>query len=100
MEQKSNSVDEVVTKKNNKAILVIVSIIVICALLGGIVYFASAQSPSAKLQKQLELGRQYLDDMDYERAVVAFESAISINPKSEEAYRGLADTYVAMAKQA
>lgn len=39
------------------------------------------------------MGERYLDALDYEQAIAAFEEAIHIDPKNEDAYRLLAETY-------
>jgi len=54
-------------------------------------------SANRKLEKQLDLGAKYLTELEYESAIVAFEAALEIEPKSVTAYRGLAEAYVAMA---
>ncbi len=51
-----------------------------------------------KLQEQLDLGERYLGELDYEAAIAAYEMAIEIDPKSVDAYLGLADVYVEMKK--
>lgn len=56
----------------------------------------TGQSKDRKLQTQLDLGNKYLTEGQYEDAVVAFEAAISIEPKTPEAYKGLAEAYEAM----
>jgi len=45
-------------------------------------------------EKQLSLGEKFLLDMEYEEAIVAFNKAIEIEPKSTAAYIGLAETYI------
>jgi len=47
-------------------------------------------SDSRKLNKLLDLGQKYLEDADYENAVLVFDQAIAIEPKCEEAYLGKA----------
>ena len=49
-----------------------------------------------RFQEQLELGQRYLEEMDYEQAVVAFTAAIEIDPRNADAYLGLADAYAGM----
>lgn len=44
----------------------------------------------------LNTGNRYLDDLAYEEAIVAFQEVISIEPKEEKAYIGLADAYVGL----
>ena len=53
------------------------------------------KSAEEQLQEQLELGQNYLLEMEYDEARIAFENAIQINPKNMEAYKGLAEVYVA-----
>ena len=47
-------------------------------------------------QEQADLGMQQLAAGNYEEAIAAFTAAIELDPQSETAYSGLADTYVAM----
>lgn len=46
-------------------------------------------------QEQYDLGVRYLSDGNYEEAIIAFTAAIEIDEKRPEAYRALADAYVA-----
>lgn len=48
-------------------------------------------TPANRLSRQMDLGRRYLEEQDYEQAVIAFTKAIDIDPMSEEAYIGLGD---------
>ena len=47
-------------------------------------------------QEQYDLGVRYLSEGNYEQAVIAFTSAIEIDPKRPEAYADLARAYIAM----
>ena len=47
-------------------------------------------------QEQYDLGMRYLNEGNYEEAVIAFEAAIEIDPKRPEAYLGAADAYVGL----
>ena len=42
-------------------------------------------------QEQYDLGMKYLNEKDYEEAVTVFQVAISIDPKQQPAYIGVAD---------
>ena len=53
------------------------------------------KSAAEQLKEQLELGQNYLLEMNYEEAVVAFSKAIELDPKSLEAYEGLTNVYIA-----
>ena len=47
-------------------------------------------------QEQYDLGMRYLNEGNYQEAIIAFEAAIEIDPKRVEAYSGLSNTYMAM----
>ena len=48
------------------------------------------------VEKQLELGYQYLEEMNYEKALTAFQEVLKLESKSAESYLGLVETYIAM----
>ena len=81
-------------KTIKKPLIITTVILVLCLIVGGI-FALTANSAERRLADQLELGRKYLEEMDYEQAIVAFEAAIAIDPKCEEAYLALAETYIA-----
>ena len=81
-------------KKDKKPMVITGIVIVLCLIAAGI-FALTANSAERRLADQLELGRKYLEEMNYEQAIVAFEAAIAIDPKCEEAYLALAETYVA-----
>ena len=45
-------------------------------------------------QEQYDLGMQYLEDGDYEQAIVAFTAAIELDPKQAPIYIGRAQAYI------
>ena len=47
-------------------------------------------------QEQYDLGLRYLNEGNYQEAVIAFEAAIEIDANRVEAYSGLSNTYMAM----
>ncbi len=47
-------------------------------------------------QEQYDLGIRYLEEGNYEEAIIAFNAAIEIDPKRPETYIGLADAYTAL----
>ena len=49
---------------------------------------------SEKFQEQYDLGFRYLAESNYEEAILAFTAAIKIDPKSVDAYTGLANVYL------
>ena len=66
-------------------------------LLAAIVLATGCQEGgTASLSEQLELGQRYLEELDYESAIVAFQKAIEIDPKAMDAYVGLAEAHMAL----
>lgn len=51
------------------------------------------------LQTQLDLGRKYVSELDYENAIIAYEKALEIDPYCSEAYFGLSEGYLALGQQ-
>ena len=47
-------------------------------------------------QEQYDLGMRYLNEGNYQEAIIAFETAIKIDPKRPEAYLGAAEAYVGL----
>lgn len=56
-------------------------------------------SGGSQWQEQYDLGTRYLNEGNYEEAVIAFTAAIEIDPKRVEAYVGAAQAYTAMGKR-
>lgn len=52
--------------------------------------------PAVRISRQLQLGRRYLEELDYESAVIHFTNAIQIDDRSEEAYLGCAEAYLGL----
>lgn len=50
---------------------------------------------SNEVKSCIEMGNRYLTELDYEQAVVAFQSALDIDPKNTQANLGLAEAYEA-----
>ena len=95
--------EETVKKKRKWLIPVIIGGVtaVMFAIIAAVVVVVvlAATGPKGKYQKQLDLGEKYLAEMDYERALLAYEEAVKINPKAEAAYFGLAKVYEIMADE-
>ena len=77
-------------KKNNLLIIIIsaVVLIAVCASIG----FSGMLSP---YERQIRLAYKYLEQGNYEEAIIAFNNAIEIDVKRDKAYIGKADVYVA-----
>ena len=54
----------------------------------------SSGNKKSEYDKKIDLGKRYLSELDYEQAILAFEEAIKIDPKRDDAYILLAETYV------
>ena len=74
---------------------IIAAAVVLIASAAGIAVY---NMPENRLNRQLETANKLLEDGEYEEAMLAFEEAIAIDPKSEDAVTGLADTYLAYAQ--
>lgn len=52
--------------------------------------------PPLTYDEQISLGNKYLTEGNYKEAILSFEAAIIIDPKSIPAYLGIADAYIAL----
>lgn len=55
----------------------------------------AAASDAPTWQEQFDLGVRFLSEGNYQEAIIAFQAAITIDPKRPETYAKLADVYVA-----
>lgn len=62
------------------------------------VLLTSCAGSAATYEKQIELGRKYLTEMNYAEAIAAFTEAIKLNPDDIEAYMARAEAYAALEK--
>ena len=81
---------ETLKKVKSKIIIVAVLIIVMAISIG--VY----NTPSNRINRHLNLGQKYLEEHDYEQAIVEFDKVIAIDPMSVDAYLGKAQAYESM----
>ena len=85
-----------ITKKKKwllPVILGVAALLVIGLGVGGFIYIKSVALPKKELQKQLNLGEEYLKNQDYDKAIPAYKAAIDIDPKCEDAYISLGRAY-------
>ncbi|MCQ2521944.1 MAG: tetratricopeptide repeat protein [Lachnospiraceae bacterium] len=85
----------VIKKKKSKMPFVILGTILLIGIAVFIAIMVASAKPERKVAKELELARQYLDEMNYEMAIASYTKVIEIDPKNVEAYLGLADVYIA-----
>ena len=76
-----------------KIILAVGTVLFLAVVCGFVVVMALGGNREGNAQEQLSLGERYLAEMDYERAVAAFEMAIELEPRNIDAYVGLARAY-------
>lgn len=67
--------------------------VVLIALIIGIGLY---NTPANRLARLLDLGNRYLEEQNYEQAIVEFDKAIAIDPMCVEAYLGKAEAYVGL----
>ncbi len=90
--------DGVVKKKNLIPLLIgcIAAIAVLAVLIFTLSAVAIYNSPEKKYDRQLSIAERYLGELDYEKAIAAYKAAIEIDPNNPEAYKMLAELYLAM----
>ena len=80
-------------KKRGKLIgLLAAAAVLIAAVIGIGIYNA----PSNRMNRALDLGARYLEEQNYEQALVEFDKVIAIDPMSVDAYLGKAQAYEGM----
>ncbi len=82
-----------VKKSQKKFLLIILAVVLLAIAVAAILIGLRVRSRNT-WQEQYDLGMTYLEDGDYERAVVAFTTAIATEPKEAEAYEQLAQLYI------
>jgi len=70
--------------------------LVVCLLVVGIRFFKSKQEQY--VEEQLNLGYRFLEEMNYEEAIVAFTNVIQIEPNNTSAYTGRGNAYILSAE--
>jgi len=79
------------TQKTRVIIYIAIAIAVI--VIGAMAVLSQKSGGESLLVEKLELGQQYLLELSYDKAVLEFTDAINIEPKSADAYIGLAEAY-------
>lgn len=79
-------------KKNRIIVILLLLGIAVTVFLGFIIY----NIPSNRLARQLDLGEKYLEEENYEQAVVEFDKVIAIDPMCVDAYLGKAEAYAGL----
>ena len=77
----------------NKKTGIIIGVAVILLVVLGVGGFLLSRGSADQEENMLQLGQRYLDELNYEQAMACFEAYLEIDPKSVEAYLGLAVAY-------
>lgn len=56
----------------------------------------SGRTRTAVIKRELRLGKRYLSELEYEKAVTSFEKVVRLDEKNTAAYTGLGDAYSGM----
>jgi hypothetical protein len=56
----------------------------------------SGRTRTAVIRRELRLGKRYLSEMEYDKAVTSFEKVVRLDEKNTAAYTGLGDAYTGM----
>ncbi|MDO5417935.1 MAG: hypothetical protein Q4F29_12085 [Lachnospiraceae bacterium] len=64
-------------------------------LLTAILLTGCARMEDYRVNRQLDMGKQYLVEFEYDKAMLAYSKALQIEPKSMAAYHGLSDVFTA-----
>lgn len=80
-------------RKNHSMLLRFIASAALAAVL-----LTSCAGGATTYEKQMELGRKYLTEMNYAEAIAAFTEAIKLNPDDIEAYMARAEAYAALEK--
>lgn len=91
----SNIMEGLMSNKK-KILFFVMSILIIILVVINIFMYRYLHNPVRQAKEQLDLGQQFLLEMEYEEAVAAFEIVIEIEPRNVDAYMGMAEAYIAM----
>ena len=81
------------SKQRLAVIIGIIAVIIPFVVVGLLV---TARGQEGKMQEHLDLGAQYLDELDYERAIAEYTAVLAIAPKCVDAYLGIVDAYISV----
>lgn len=79
-------------KRRTLAGIIAAAVVLIAAVIGIGIY----NTPTNRMSRHMDLGARYLEEQNYEQAVVEFDKVIAIDPMSVEAYLGKAEAYEGM----
>ena len=81
-------------KKN--IVIILLAALLVLGVGTAITAFAVTHSASYRVSHGLTLAERYLNEQNYQQAVIEFLNILEIEPKNVDAYLGLADAYIAL----
>lgn len=83
-------------RKRLVAAICTVGVLLLICIGTGAFFLVSGNSAQAekKFQEKIVSGNKYVDELDYDSAIDAYQNAIEIEPKKTEGYEKLADVYM------
>ena len=81
--------------KDKKVIIAFVAALVLLVAVG-VALATNLGQEKIDIAEQLSLGEKYLHDMDYEKAILAFNKVIKVDPMNPRGYTGAAEAYVGL----
>ena len=82
-------------KKTLKIVLLTITFLLVIAAAVILTPFLMQKVSQKRYEMKMAAGQRYLDEMDYEQAVIAYKAAIKIDPRNLDAYIELSDVYLA-----
>lgn len=79
--------------KQKTRILIYILIAAAVVVLGVLGVLSMRGGGSGDISEHIDLGRKYLIELSYDKAVIEFTEAINIDPNNVDAYLGLAEAY-------
>ncbi len=83
------------SSKKNIIIIIIVAVLLIISSVTAIAV-TNYNSVSNRTTRGIELAERYLNEQNYEQAIIEFQKVLEIEPMNVDAYLGLADVYEEM----
>lgn len=76
--------------------ILIITALLLCLVFAAVFLLPLLGKGGSSLQRHLDLGQRYLDELDYDAAVLEFTSAIEIDDRSVPAYVGRGQAYLGL----
>ena len=71
----------------------VLALLLSAGVFAGAAVYDTQLSPEARYEKKIELGNKYLEEGNYEQAIIAFTEALEISPKSADMYAARGEAY-------